>query len=162
MQEVTVIVPIYNEEQLMNRCVESIVNQTHEKLEILLIDDGSIDRTPILCEKWAEKDQRVRVIHKKNEGLGVARNLGITLAKNEFITFVDADDWIDPRFVELLLQRMEQVNAELVVCDIIYWDSKSSEYVLSKIRFKEEVEDSETEPAVINRVRIFAWGKLWI
>lgn len=161
MHGVTVIVPIYNGERWMNRCIESIVNQTYKKLEIILINDGSTDNTPVFCQKWAEKDRRIRVIHKENEGLGNARNLGITLARNEVITFVDADDWWDKRFVELLMQKMEQVNAELVVCDILYWNSKTLECEISKIRFKADVANAKTEPAVINRVRIFAWGKLW-
>lgn len=161
MQGVTVIVPLYNEELLLNRCVESIVNQTYGKLEILLIDDGSTDNGLTLCQEWAERDARIQVIHKENEGLGPTRNLGIAMAKNELITFVDADDWLDEHFVELLLNKMNQVDAELVVCDIFYWDSKKSERRLSKIRFENDVVDAKTEPSVMNRVRTFAWGKLW-
>lgn len=161
MQGVTIIVPIYNEELLINRCIESIVNQTYGELEILLLNDGSTDDSPVLCREWAKKDARVRMIHKKNEGLGPTRNLGIAMAKNEIITFVDADDWLDRRFVELLLNKMNQTNAELVLCDIFYWDSKKSERELSKIRFEKDVTNAESEPSTINRVRTFAWGKLW-
>jgi len=161
VQEITVIVPIYNEEKRIDRCVESIVNQTYKKLDILLIDDGSTDGSLACCRRWEKKDRRIRVIHKENEGLGIARNLGIALARNELITFVDADDWLDKRFIELLMKKMKQVDAELVVCDILYWNSKTSECEISKIRFETDVQDAETEPAVINRVRIFAWGKLW-
>lgn len=161
MQGVTVIVPLYNEELLLNRCVESIVNQTYEKLEILLIDDGSTDNGSALCQKWVKKDARVQVVHKENEGLGPTRNLGIAMAKNDIIAFIDADDWLDERFVELLLNKMNQTDAELAVCDIFYWDSKKSERELSKIRFKRDVTDAKSEPSVMNRVRTFAWGKLW-
>jgi glycosyltransferase involved in cell wall biosynthesis len=161
MQDVTVIVPIYNEELLMNRCITSIVNQTHGELEILLIDDGSTDNSLVICREWAKKDARIQVIHKENEGLGPTRNLGISMAKNEIITFVDADDWLDKRFVELLLDKMNQADTELSVCNMFYWDSKKSEQVLSKIRFENDVVDVKTEPSVMNRVRTFAWGKLW-
>ncbi len=161
MQGVTVVVPLYNEESLLDRCVESVVNQTYGNLEILLFDDGSTDDSLALCQKWAEKDNRIQVVHKENEGLGPTRNQGIAMAKNEILTFVDADDWLDKHFIELLLNKMNQTDAELAVCDIFYWDSRKSEREFSKIRFRRDVLDAKMEPSVMNRVRTFACGKLW-
>lgn len=97
---VSIVVPVYKTEKYLNQCVQSIVEQTYEKLEILLIDDGSPDRCPQMCDAWAEKDSRIRVIHKLNEGLGMARNTGIENARGEYICFFDSDDYIDMRTIE--------------------------------------------------------------
>lgn len=161
MQSVSVIIPIHNEEIHLSRCINSVVNQTYKYLDILLIDDGSTDGSYSICKSWAEKDSRIRVIHKENEGLGISRNKGIALSKSEVITFVDADDWMEECFIEALLAKMEQTGAALSLCNICYWDSQTYEREFSRIRFEKDVLDSRKNPAVMNRVRIFAWGKLW-
>ena len=96
----SVVVPIYNVEAYLNRCVESLVNQTYTALEIILIDDGSPDRCGEICDEWAERDERIKVIHKQNGGLGMARNTGLDNAKGDFIFFVDSDDYLTPDAVE--------------------------------------------------------------
>ena len=96
---ISVIVPVYNVEKYLNRCVESIMNQTYKNLQIILIDDGSNDRSGKICDEYAEKDKRIEVIHKENAGVSAARNKGLDKAKGEWITFVDADDWIEKTFV---------------------------------------------------------------
>ena len=93
--KISVIVPVYKVEKYLDRCLTSIVNQTYRDLEIILVDDGSPDSCPQLCEDWAEKDGRIKVIHKQNEGLGMARNSGMAVATGEYISFVDSDDFID-------------------------------------------------------------------
>ena len=93
--KVSVIVPIYNVEKYLDRCVTSIVNQTLHDIEIILVDDGSPDNCPQMCDEWAERDSRIRVVHKKNEGLGYARNSGMDLARGEYIAFVDSDDYVN-------------------------------------------------------------------
>ena len=95
-KKVSVIVPIYNAEKYLNKCLESIIGQTYKNLEIILVDDGSSDNSPIICDAWAQIDSRIRVIHKKNGGVSSARNAGIDLAQGDYIGFVDADDWIEP------------------------------------------------------------------
>lgn len=101
---ITVIVPVYNVEDYLDRCVESIVNQTYKNLEIILVDDGSPDRCPEMCDKWKEKDNRIRVIHKANGGLSDARNCAIRIAKGEYYLLVDSDDYI----VEDAVERLEK------------------------------------------------------
>ena len=92
---ISVIVPVYKAEQYLDRCVQSIVDQTYKNLEIILVDDGSPDNCPAMCDAWAEKDSRVRVIHKENGGVASARNVGLDNAVGQYISFVDSDDWID-------------------------------------------------------------------
>lgn len=111
---VSVILPVYNVEKYLDRCMESVAGQTHENLEILLVDDGSKDSSPEICDRWAEKDSRVRVIHKENQGAGMARNTGIEAATGEYILFVDSDDYIAPQTVEKTLAMALEEQAELV------------------------------------------------
>ena len=94
--KISVIVPVYKVEKFLDRCVESIVGQTYENLEIILVDDGSPDNCPSMCDKWAEKDSRIKVIHKENGGVSSARNAALYAATGDFIGFVDSDDWIEP------------------------------------------------------------------
>lgn len=112
---VTVVIPVYNTEKYLDQCVQSVVNQTYKNLEILLIDDGSPDRCPQKCDGWAEKDKRIRVIHKQNEGLGMARNTGIEQARGEFICFFDSDDFVSADTIEKAIERQRQTNAQIVV-----------------------------------------------
>lgn len=99
---ISVIVPIYKVEDYLNECVESIINQTYNNIEIILVDDGSPDNCPRICDEWARRDSRIRVIHKKNGGLSSARNVGVENAKGEYISFIDSDDTILPEFLEQL------------------------------------------------------------
>ena len=92
---ISVIVPVYNVEKYLDKCIESIVNQTYTALEIILIDDGSSDNCPEICDRWTEKDNRIKVIHKVNGGLSDARNCGMAAATGKYITFVDCDDYIE-------------------------------------------------------------------
>jgi len=96
---VSIIIPIYNSEQYLDRCISSVVNQSYDNLEIILVDDGSTDSSPYLCDKWQTRDKRIRVIHKRNEGAGMARNTGIDASTGEFICFFDSDDFIDSSLV---------------------------------------------------------------
>ena len=112
---ITIVLPIYNVEKYLDRCMHSIVNQTFSNLEILMIDDGSTDSSGVLCDKWAKEDSRVRVIHKKNAGLGMARNTGIDNARGEYICFFDSDDYIELNSVEILYLHAKKYSSEVVV-----------------------------------------------
>ena len=112
----SVIVPIFRVEKYLNRCVDSIINQTYKELDIILVDDGSPDGCPELCDLWATKDERIRVIHKKNAGLGFARNSGLEIAKGEFVAFIDSDDYIDLNMYENLMLKAEALQADIVYC----------------------------------------------
>ena len=111
---ISVIVPVYNVAAWLPRCVDSILAQTYEHLEILLVDDGSTDNSGEICEQYAKKDTRVRVIHKENGGLSSARNAGLDKASGGYIGFVDSDDWIEPEMYGEMLALMEQNHAQLV------------------------------------------------
>ena len=120
---VSVVIPIYNVEKFLDTCILSVVNQTYHNLEILLIDDGSPDNCPQLCDDWALKDSRIRVIHKANGGLGMARNTGIEYASGEYICFFDSDDFIAPDTIEKAYSRAKQENADAVVFGLVYTDA---------------------------------------
>lgn len=113
---ISVIVPIYNVENYLNRCVDSIINQTYHNLEIILVDDGSPDSCGRICDEYAEKDSRIVVVHRENGGLSAARNSGIDICKGEYIGFVDSDDCIHPQMYELLLKDIQQNNTFLSFC----------------------------------------------
>lgn len=112
---VTVVIPIYNVEKYLNRCIESVVGQTYKNLEIILVDDESPDNCPQICESWKDRDNRIKVVHKKNAGLGYARNTGIDCATGEYICFVDSDDYIATDMVEKTYKCAEQYNADIVL-----------------------------------------------
>ena len=103
---VSIIVPIFMVEEYLDECIQSIVSQTYSNLEIILVDDGSLDGCPQKCDEWARKDRRIRVIHKPNGGLSSARNAGLDIAKGDYIAFVDSDDYIIPDYVEVMYNRL--------------------------------------------------------
>lgn len=111
---ISVIVPIYNIEQYVGFCIESIIKQTYTNLEIILVDDGSTDRCPALCDLYASKDSRIKVIHKANGGLVSARKAGVSIAKGEYIAHVDGDDWVEPTYYEKLVNAAVKTNADIV------------------------------------------------
>lgn len=115
----SVVVPVYNVEKYLDRCIKSIINQTYKNLEIILVDDGSKDNSGIICDKYASKDKRIKVVHKENEGLSEARNTGIRLSKGQYITFVDSDDYIDKRMYEILISDLEKYEVDIATCDYL-------------------------------------------
>lgn len=112
---VTVVLPIHNVEKYLDRCMESIVGQTYTNLEILMVDDGSLDRSPEMCEEWAKKDSRIRVIHKANAGASEARNTGIDNARGDYICFCDSDDYIDIQTIEKCMARLTKYQADVAI-----------------------------------------------
>lgn len=129
---VSVIVPIYNVAPYIDRCVESIVNQTYCNLEILLINDGSTDESLRKCHEWRKEDDRIIVVDKKNEGLGPVRNYGIHIARGEYIISVDSDDWVDLHYVEKLLFAAQKHNADVAICNISFFAQESEEYTTGR------------------------------
>ena len=111
----SVIIPVYNVEPYLRRCVDSVLNQTYRNLEVILVDDGSPDGCGAICDEYVAKDSRVRVIHKANGGLSDARNAGMAQMTGEYLTFVDSDDWLDDQALEYLYQAMTESNADLVI-----------------------------------------------
>jgi len=118
MPKVSVIVPVYNVEQYLERCIESLINQTLEDIEIILVDDGSTDGCPAFCDRYAEIDNRIKVIHKKNDGVSAARNDGFAIATGEWVIFCDSDDWMEPDGLDSLYNIGIQENVDVAVGDI--------------------------------------------
>lgn len=134
MEKISVIVPVYQAEQYVNRCVDSILTQTHTNLEIILIDDGSTDRSRQICDEYARQDQRVKVIHKKNAGVAAARNAGLDVATGTYLAFVDSDDYIDPDMYEKMMGKAVQYDCDLVMCDCMKEQGESSRLYTHEIR----------------------------
>ncbi len=112
---VSIIIPVYNVQDYLARCVGSVLTQTYTDLEIILVDDGSIDISGDICDEYALHDARVRVIHKENGGLSDARNAGLDVARGNYVAFIDADDYVHPSFVELLLKTINETGAQIAV-----------------------------------------------
>lgn len=117
---ISVIVPIYKVQDYLKECIESIINQTYSDLEVILVDDGSPDRCPQMCDEWAKRDSRIRVVHKKNGGLSSARNAGLDVAKGEYISFVDSDDFICKDALENLYNRIKDDKSIGITSGLIY------------------------------------------
>ena len=115
---VSIIVPIYKVEEYLDKCVLSLLGQSYSNLEIILVDDGSPDQCGAMCDSWALRDSRIRVIHKENGGLSDARNAGLAVATGAYICFVDSDDWVSPEYVMAMYQAMVENGAQLAACDV--------------------------------------------
>lgn len=115
MIKISVIVPVYNVAPYLKKCLDSIIHQTYTNLEIILVDDGSTDESPQICDEYAAKDKRIVVIHKKNGGQSEARNFGLDICKGEFISFVDSDDWIERDFIEILYNELTRYNSDISI-----------------------------------------------
>lgn len=132
-QKISVIVPVYKVEAYLDRCVRSIVEQTHRNLEIILVDDGSPDNCPAMCDAWAEKDNRVKVIHKKNGGLSDARNAGMAMATGELMGFVDSDDWIAPDMYQHLHDLLDADGSDMAACGVeMVWEDGTPSHLLTR------------------------------
>ena len=125
---ISVIIPVYNVEKFLMRCYKSIADQTYSKLEIILIDDGSVDNSGKICDEIAENDLRVKVIHKKNEGLGLARNTGLDMASGDYVVFVDSDDFVKKNYIEIMYKAIKENNADVSSCGIIQYYADGSQY----------------------------------
>jgi len=124
---VSVVIPVYNMENYLDRCVNSVVGQSYKNLEIILVDDGSKDKSPTMCDAWAEKDDRIVVIHKENAGLGMARNSGMEIARGDYIIFPDSDDYIHETLVEKCVKAATENDADVVVFGCFEIDENGNE-----------------------------------
>lgn len=115
LPKVSVVIPVYNVEKYLDRCIDSVTNQTYADIEIILVDDGSTDGSRVICDKWAEKDSRIKVIHKANEGAGLARNTGLDASTGEYVFFIDSDDYIHPDTVKTCVSTARKDGSQLVL-----------------------------------------------
>lgn len=140
MPTISIIVPVYKVENYIHQCVDSILSQTFRDFELILVDDGSPDGCPAICDEYAKMDSRVKVIHKENGGLSSARNAGLDAAKGEYIAFVDSDDWIREDTLAVLLARQQQTGADMVLFNILpVYPPEHSGYVRPVTPLKEEI-----------------------
>ncbi|EHF1123710.1 glycosyltransferase family 2 protein, partial [Enterococcus faecalis] len=119
MKLVSVVIPVYNVEKYVEKCLDSVINQTYQNLEIIIVNDGSTDNSLSVCQKKKLSDSRIKLINKENGGLSSARNAGIECAQGEFICFIDSDDWIELDYIEVLLNGMENTNVDISVIQMI-------------------------------------------
>ena len=117
MVKISIIVPVYNVERYLGKCINSILNQTFADFELILVDDGSTDRSGYICDDYKKKDNRIKVIHKENGGLSSARNAGLDIAKEKYIGFVDSDDFINKNMYEFLYKDIKVNNSDIAICD---------------------------------------------
>lgn len=134
---ISVIIPIYKVEKYLDECIESVVNQTMKDLEIILVDDGSPDRCPQMCDEWVKRDSRIQVIHKPNGGLSDARNVGIRISKGKYILPLDSDDVIDATYAEKAVNYLEtHPDTKLVYCRAQYFGDRNDEWQLPEYNFE--------------------------
>lgn len=159
----SIVIPVYNVAEYLDKCIESVVNQTYKDLEIIIVNDGSKDNSGELCKKWASRDERIVYIEKENEGSGKTRNLGIAKATGEYITFLDSDDWWREDYAELMMKNM--TDCDVTVCDINYidYDEYGNEIsTISKVRLPDgKVQVIKDDVDIINKARTFLWGKVF-
>lgn len=127
MPQISVIVPVYNAEKKLTRCINSILNQTFDNFELILIDDGSTDNSGKICDEFAVKDSRIQVFHSQNQGVSSARNSGIKRAKGEYIAFVDSDDYVYPSFLKIMLEKALSLNADFVMSSYVLCSNDKTE-----------------------------------
>lgn len=156
--EISVIVPVYNVMPYINRCLDSVCNQTFDALEIILVDDGSTDGSGKVCDEYAENDERIRVVHQEKQGLSAARNAGLELCTCDLVGFVDSDDWIEPDMYQMLYDNLCKFNADVSTCasDRVKFDEGISVEPCLRSR-----EDAMLAVMQNPYVSVFAWNKLY-
>ena len=161
--DIAVIVSTYNMASYLERCIESVVGQTDGRFELIVINDGSTDNTGSVCEKWVKKDSRIKYVSKKNEGLGISRNLGLRMTEADYVTFLDADDQLDEHYVEYMKQAVEDKNSDIVICDM-FFEEKAVEQPkenVSAVRLPNGEINIFKEKYLLSKSRTFMCGKLF-
>ena len=162
--KISIIVPIYNSEDYIEQCIESIVNQTYKNIEPILVNDGSTDESLAICKKWEDKDSRIVVIDKPNGGVATARNVGLKKATGELVGFVDHDDWIEPSMYETMVRDMEEQDADIVMCSSsgVYENGTKTSSYDDYSSFS--IDKNELIKRMLNYEKIFCssvWSKLY-
>ena len=162
---ISIIVPVYNVEKYVKRCIESILEQTHKEFELIIVDDGSTDRSGEICDTLKKSDRRIRVIHQENGGLSAARNRGLTEAGGEYITYIDSDDYVDASYLETLYQNAVKYQADVSLCGfrLVWENSKTKNMSDGKDEVKQYTGREAVREIVVNNKSsmITAWGKLY-
>lgn len=158
--KISVIVAIYKSENFLDKLIESILNQTYKNLEIILVDDGSPDNSGKICDEWAAKDNRIKVIHKANGGACEARNIGIEATTGDYISIIDGDDWLASDYIEYLLNIILETNSDMAMTDNIFTTRD-----LEQIKYKDSINKITPEEAAVSiiypKIPIGPWNKLY-
>ena len=159
---ISIIIPVYKVEIYLEKCIQSVINQTYENLQIILVDDGSPDNCGKICDEYAQKDHRIEVIHKSNGGLSDARNKGLEIAKGEYIGFIDSDDYIESDMYEVLYNLLKQYNADVSICNF-YTVSQGKIAIKNAENGIKEYNRIEILKEVLldNNIQSYAWNKLY-
>lgn len=164
MSDISVIVPVYNVEAYIRRCIDSILNQTFTDFEVILVDDGSPDNCGKICDEYAEKDKRIHVIHQENGGLSAARNVGIewafTNSSSKWISFIDSDDWVHPQYLEAMLEAVNENDINVCICG--YLETKCERVHTEKLKLAAQIWKTDKFFMERNSNSIIAWGKLYL
>lgn len=163
-KKVSVVVPIYNVEKYLNKCINSIVNQTYKNIEIILVDDGSTDQSGMQCNEWKDKDSRIKVVHKENRGLSSTRNAGMEVATGDYIMFEDSDDWLVSDLIERCVERIQKDKSDVVIFG--YKKVDESENIQGTFTFGNEIFSKDELAAVLYTKIVemsfgYAWNKLY-
>lgn len=159
---ISVIIPVYKVEEYLDECIESVVNQTYKNLEIILVDDGSPDNCPAICDVWAKKDGRINVIHKENGGLSSARNAGLKTADGEYILFFDSDDFVKSDIVEFLFNLSERYGADVAKCGFSFYYDEDRIYDNPYTEGERELNTAERiKELVVYGYEGSVWNKLY-
>lgn len=159
---ISIVIPVYNVEEWLDRCMESIVNQSYKDIEIILVDDGSTDNSLAICNEWEKKDNRIKVYHKSNEGLGPTRNFGLKKALGEYVAFIDSDDNVDADYIECFYNAALYSNADFVSGEYKVYDCINGEISYQPIDLDEGTYVTENEKQlVLNILNPSMWGKLF-
>ncbi len=159
---ISIIIPIYNVENYLEKCLDSVIKQTYDNIEIILIDDGSEDKSKQICDNYVKLDSRIKVIHKNNEGVSKARNIGIDMSKGKFITFVDSDDYIDINYIEVLYELAIKNKSDIVICGVKDEDNDGNIVNISN-EIITELNKKEILKELLNEKYFFSvcWAKLY-
>jgi len=162
MDLISIIVPVYNVENYLRKCLDSILVQTYSLFEVIVIDDGSTDKCSQICDEYARKDRRIKVVHKENGGLSDARNAGIKIAQGEYLLFVDSDDYIQDNMLEILMKSIEETNADIVITTKYFTVSAKNDKFVSEITGKKVCNSGQAlEEIFCHNSRWEAWGTLF-
>lgn len=170
MSKISVIIPVYNVEKYLRRCIDSVINQTFNDFDLILVDDGSFDNCPFICDEYAKMDRRIHVVHQKNGGLSAARNTGIDWSiknsNSEWITFIDSDDWVHKDYLHIMFESVEKYHVDLCICGFketkeLIDDEKIYSYVGKKINTEEAYSMNHLNINVISSCAKLYRKSLW-
>lgn len=158
---ISIVIPVYNVEEYLVRCLESVIKQTYTNLEIIVVDDGSTDNSGRICDEYKEKDERIKVIHKLNGGLSDARNFGINVTRGEYIAFIDSDDWVSLDYINCLYSIIEKDDYDIAICDFIRRKGKDKVNKRSREKLEIYCNKEAIRELLYQRISSSAWAKLF-